>query len=570
MIIRGAKVFNAFRRRFEEKSVLVRDGAFAALGAAAEASGDAELLDAEGAWLVPGLVDIHMHIESSMTVPSEFSRAVLPHGTTTVVADPHEIANVFGAEGIRAFMSAETELDIFYGLPSSVPSTNSNLETCGGRIGPEEIADLAADDRVVCLGEVMNAAELIRGGDTRTKALIRAFKSVKPRAPIEGHCPKIGGADLAAFIASGVWADHTQQTSESLQEKIDSGMFIELQRKSLTPENVRAVVDNKLQEHVCLVTDDVMPDHLEEGHLNLLVARAIELGMSPEDAIYCATYVPSRHMGLRDRGAIAPGRVADFILLDDPRTLSVRSVYKRGVRVAARVAAAPRSQSAAARAFPEHFYRSVRRAPFSPADLAAKVPEAAVREGWTDCVAIRIDPKSTFTEYERVRCAVRDGVADWKAAGLSLIASIERYGGQSPIKFGFVVGAFTAEGAVATTWAHDSHNLLMMGTSVADMAAAANELIEKQGGYAVARGGKIIAFAALPVGGIVSDGPYEVLAAEIRAVRAAMKGLGYEHSNEIMSFSTLPLLVSPRLKISDKGLIDVRTQRFVESYELPH
>ncbi len=572
MLIRGAKVFNVFLKRFVEGSVLVRDGLFAAVGDAAEseaaAFAETEELDAAGSWLVPGLVDIHMHIESSMTVPREFSRAVLPHGTTTVVADPHEIANVFGADGIRAFMEAGSgagpQLDIFWALPSSVPSTDARLETSGGALGAAEIAELAADPRVLCLGEVMNAPELIDPGRTRTKDIVGAFRAVRPLSPVEGHCPKISGADLAAFIASGVWADHTQQTPESIIEKVSSGMFIELQRKSLTAENVRAVVENGLFEHVCLATDDTMPDNLEAGHLDLLAARAIELGMSPEQAIYAATYVPARHMGLRDRGAVAPGRVADFILLDDPRTFAIRSVYKKGALVR-REPPMPRGRS-----FPDRFYRSVRREPLTAADFTARPPEAAVAGNETVCVAMRIEPNSTFTEYERVPCSVRGGAADWRSAGLALIASIERYGGQSPIRFGFAAGALSGNGAIATTWAHDSHNILVMGTSVEDMVLAANALIEAQGGYVVYSGGRELAFAQLPVGGVVSDGPYEVLAAEIRAVRAAMRGLGYVHANEIMSFSTLPLLVSPRLKISDKGLIDVKTQAFVESYELPH
>jgi adenine deaminase len=211
-------------------------------------------------------------------------------------------------------------------------------------------------------------------------------------------------------------------------------------------------------------------------------------------------------------------------------------------------------------------------------DFAARPPESAINrsappvgaEGETVCVAMRVEPGSTFTAYGRFPCAVRDGVAEWRSAGLCLIASVERYGKRSPVRLGFVSGTLSAPGAVATTWAHDSHNILVMGTSVDDMVAAVNELIAMQGGYIVYGSGKPLARASLPVGGIVSDGPYEVLAAEIRAVRAAMRSLGYVHADEIMSFSTLSLLVSPSLKISDKGLIDVRTQEFVESYELPH
>ena len=567
MIVQGARVFNVYRKRFEDKSVLVRDGIIAAVDAGLPVPPGETMLDASGAFLVPGLVDIHMHVESSMTVPSEFSRAVLPHGTTTVVADPHEIANVFGPEGIRAFMAAKTRLDIYWGLPSSVPSTNPELETTGGHIVLEDLASLAADQRVVCLGEVMNAAELIRGGDSPTRRLIQEFKRLKPRLPVEGHCPKITGADLSAFIAAGVWADHTQQTPASIVEKIDRGMFLELQRKSINAENVAAVVGNGLLDQVCLVTDDVMPDQLEAGHLNLLVALAVKAGMRAEDAIWCATFSPARHMGLRDRGAIAPGRIADFILLDDPRTFAIRAVYKRGQPVGGgwgNSGGAEQKES-----FPPHFRTSVRRKPLTEADFAIRAGE-----GFTgseiDCVAIRLDPASTFTEKSAVLCSVSGGLIDWRRAGLSLIVAIERYGHEAPLRFGWVQGALTGEGAVATTWAHDHHNLLVLGTSVPDMVLAANALIAQQGGYLVARGGNIVANARLEIGGIASDGPIERLAEDIRAVREAMRGLGYIHVNEIMSFSTLSLLVSPRLKISDKGLVDVRTQSLAENHEIPH
>lgn len=576
MLIHGARVFNVYRRRFEVRSVLVRDGLFAAVSAEIAVPPGELRLDAAGAYLVPGLVDIHMHIESSMTTPAEFSRAALPRGTTTVVADPHEIANVFGPEGIRAFMAQKTDIDIFYGLPSSVPSTNAELETTGGKIGSAEISELAADDRVVCLGEVMNAAELVAPGDTPTKRLLGAFRAAKPYAPIEGHCPRISGAELSAFIASGVWADHTQQTAASILEKVDAGMFIELQRKSITEENIRAVVDNGLYERVCLVTDDVMPDHLVDGHLDRVVALAIERGLSPEDAVYLATHTPSRHMGLRDRGAVAPGRIADFILLDDLAGFRIRAVYKRGKLVpeaGAQPTEAARGGQVSGAAFPPHFYASVRRAPLSAEDFAARPParyDADAAGGEIDCVAVAIDPKSNFTDRALVRCGVREGLVDWKSAGLCLAAAVERYGRGAPVRPVFVKGALTGEGAVATTWAHDHHNLLVLGSNEADMAAAANAVIAEQGGYLVVRGGAVVANAPLPVGGIVSEAPIAELAESIRSVREAMRELGYAHVNEIMSFSTLSLLVSPRLKISDKGLVDVKAQTLVENYEFPY
>jgi adenine deaminase len=561
LLIEGALVFNVFRRIFEKKSVLVREGIFVDVAEHIEPGPGEERISAAGLWMGPGLVDIHLHIESSMTYPGEFSRAVLPHGTCTAVADPHEIANVFGIEGIRAFMASPAEMDIFYGLPSSVPATGSHLETTGGTIGPEEIAALAPCNQVVCLGEVMNFRELRAEGDNRTKQILRAFARLRPRFPVEGHCPRISGPDLSAFIASGVWADHTQQTPALMLEKISKGMFIELQRKSLHEEIIRTVIDHKLFEHIALVTDDVLPDDLVRGHLNLLVKRAVSLGMRPEDAVYCASFTPSRHMGLRDRGSIAPGRIGDFILLEDLETLAIASVYKRGVKV--NPAAFPGEEGPA---FPPHFYTSVKRKPLSAADFRPPLPEG-FSGGTARCVTLGIEAASTFTRRGRAECPVRDGKLQWQEKGLALIAVIERYGHEAPLGFGLGEGILRGSGAIATSWAHDHHNILVLGSNEADMALAANRVITQQGGFVVVNQGRITGNIRLDIGGISSSEPMKTLAESVRLAREAMRELGYQNQNELMSLSTLSLLVSPEIKMSDKGLVDVGTQELIGLFE---
>jgi adenine deaminase len=569
MLIEGALVFNAFRRIFEKKSVLVRDGIFIDVAEHIDKNAvpEEERVFAEGLWLIPGLVDIHLHIESSMTFPGEFSRAVLPFGTCTAVADPHEIANVFGVEGIRQFMNAPAEMDIFYALPSSVPSTSARLETTGGSIGPEEIAELAADSRVVCLGEVMNARALCAGDDNRTKQILRSFARSRPRFPLpvlEGHCPKISGPALSAFIAAGVWADHTQQTPELMLEKIDKGMFIELQRKSLSAENIRTIVEKNLFEHIALVTDDVMPDELMKGHLNLLAREAVAQGMRPEDAVYCATFTPSRHMGLRDRGAIAPGRIADCVLLRDMNTFEIDSVYKRGKLVEKKdaIRGVP--------AFPPHFYTSIKRKATKPEDFQPPLPPG-FSDDTADCVALpcvtlQIEASSTFTRRGRAVCPVKNGKLQWQQPGLSLIAVIERYGHDAPLSFALGEGIITGNGAIAASWAHDHHNILALGTSEEDIALAVNTVIAQQGGYVVVNQGRITGNIKLDIGGIISSAPMKRLAESVRQTRLAMRQLGYKNQNELMSFSTLSLLVSPDIKISDKGLVDVRAQELVDFF----
>jgi adenine deaminase len=586
MLIRGGRVFNVYRKIFEEKDVLIRNGIFWDIGEKLPAKEGEEKLDAAGLYLIPGLVDIHMHIESSMTSPWEFSGAVLPAGTCTVVADPHEIANVFGIEGIWRFMEAKTSLDIFYGIPSSVPSTNPSLETTGGLIGPEEVAALAKDPRVLCLGEMMNAKELSSepGSESgsgseknRAREILAAFRRERPFFPVEGHCPHLKGSELSAFIAAGVWSDHTLQDPESILEKASKGMFLEIQRKSLTKENIKTIVENRLFEHLALVTDDVMPDELEEGHLNLLVRQAVGLGMRVEDAIYCASYTPSRHIGLRDRGAVAPGRIGDFILLRDPESFEIAGVYKRGLAVGKdgellcpKGSAAPDKPAGRevreSLPFPPQFYTSIRREPLEAADLTPPLPRD-FRGDSIDCVSIIPSPHSTATKRGRVSCKVSSGKLRWQEAGLSLLAVAERYGKRVPVRFALTEWKLLKRGAIASSWAHDHHNLLILGNNEADMVLAANRIIALQGGIAVAVNGAIAAEARLQVGGIVSDEPLPVLAARIRRVREAMIDLGYNRENPIMSFGTLSLLVSPELKLSDKGIVDVKSQTIVGFYE---
>lgn len=598
-IIKDAWVYQTFRQCFEKREVAVSGERILAVSPKFAGACD-QIIDGSGMYLIPGLIDIHMHIESSMTYPKEFSRLALRHGTTTVVADAHEIANVFGMEGICSFMDQETELDIFYAIPSSVPATSWELETPGAAIGEEETRQLLEDDRVLCLGEVMNFRDLVpeepdgliskpdaalaHKADTKTLRLIRMCRSRRGRdIRIEGHCPKITGMDLNRFIFAGVDADHTQQTPESVLEKSDLGMFLELQRKSLTPEVVEAVCSHRLYENVALITDDTMPDQLLEGQLNRILLAAVQAGMPVEKAIYCATYTPARRMHLDDRGMIGPGKLADFLLLQDLDTFRPAAVVKSGRLVSgswrmagsagkAAEQADPKEEEPSAAStvcsshfaadtiFPPHFYHSVHCRGAVASDFILTAGKAC-----TSVLAnvIRIGTFGTATELVRRRIPVRNGVICWQEAGLCLAVIFERHGRNGNIAAGLVEGAFQKPGAAATTWSHDSHNLLVLGNSPEDMVIAQNRVIALQGGYVVAAEGTVAAEALLQVGGIISDGPLEKLAKDLGRVRGAMAALGYENNNEIMSMSTLALPVSPALKLTDYGLLDVKTQKKV-------
>ena len=558
-VVKGAWVFMTYRQCFEKRDVAVAWEKIYAVSPAI-CYPDVTTIDGSGMYMIPGLVDIHMHIESSMTYPAEFSRITLPYGVTTVVADAHEIANVFGMDGIRWFMGQETKLDIFYAIPSSVPATNDSLETSGAGIGEAQVRELARDSRVLCLGEVMNFKDLTSDGDALIKRLVGICKGkdIRDSMRIEGHCPKISGEDLCRFIYEGVDADHTQQTPGSVLEKTDMGMFLELQHKSLTPEVVDTVCRYGLYENVALITDDTMPDQLLKGQLNRIVAHAVKNGMPVEKAIYCATFTPARRMHLDDRGMIGPGKLADFVLLRDLEHFQPAAVFKRGELVYGERLGTDYAS------IPEAFYHSVNCNRAMAEDFLLKTDKPCSR---VKVNVMKIQTHGTFTSRVVRELDVKDGVICWKAAGLSLAVMFERYGKNGNISFGLAEGALKKPGAIATTWSHDSHNLLVLGTCEQDMAAAQNRIIELQGGYAAAEHGLVTAEARLPVGGILYDGPVEELASDLGRVRQVMRNLGYENNNEIMSMSTLGLPVSPELKLTDYGLLDVRTQEPVPLIE---
>lgn len=573
-ILKNVMVYQTFRQCFEKRDVAVAGEKFYSVSPAISYPGVREI-DGKDRYMLPGLVDIHMHIESSMTYPGEFSRITLPYGVTTVVADAHEMANVFGMDGIRAFMAQKTKQDIFWAIPSSVPATNEKLETAGAALGVKEISEMASLDGVLCLGEIMNYKDLSAEGESRTRDLINVCRNAGKNLRIEGHCPGLTGADLNRFIYEGVDADHTQQTPQSVMEKTELGMFLELQFKSLTPEVVKTVCDNELYENVALVTDDTMADKLLTGHLNKIIETAVRAGMPMEKAIYCATWTPSRRMHLDDRGMIAPGKIADFMLLDSLDGIDPVVVYKKGECVyckADEVCGAAKGRKAqeacavaAACSFPASFYHTINCRPAEISDFVLKAEDPDAK--WAEVNVMKIGTFGTATTPVKRRVEVKDGVLDWKSAGLSLAVVFERYGKNGNVGYGLVEGALTKPGAVATTWSHDSHNLFVLGTDENDMKLAQRRVLELQGAYVVFSEGRSLAEARLTIGGIVSDQPVEVLGQELKEVRAEMEGLGYVNNNVIMSMSTLCLPVSPKLKLTDHGLLTVPGQEHVPLVE---
>jgi len=326
----------------------------------------------------------------------------------------------------------------------------------------------------------------------------------------------------------------------------------------LSEELVETIKENNLYESIALITDDTMPDHLIIGQLNLIVKEAIRLGMPPQKAIYIATHTPARRMNLTDRGAIAPGKIADFVVLENIEEFKIIDVYKNGKRCNKEDISKDKPDYT--KLFPKHFYNSVHCKMATREDFEILVEKPC---SFVEANVIQIAEFGTFTKRLTKKLEVKDGKVCWQEAGLSLITIFERHGRNGNISHGLIENALIKDGAVATTWSHDSHNLLILGNSLEDMIKSQNYIVENQGGYCVATQGEIIANAYLRVGGILSDAPLEEVADQIKNVRSAMEDLGYKNNNVIMSISTLGLLVSPELKISDKGLFEVKTQTFV-------
>ena len=559
LIIKNAHVFNVYLRKFQDVQVSIKNGKFYWINKELPNLKAKKVIDLQGKYLIPGFVDAHMHIDSSMTTPKIMGETILKYGTTTIIADDHEVTNVAGINGLKDFINEDSPIDIFFGIPSSVPSTNPQMETTGGKIGVPEVKELLKDPRFICLGEVMNFKDMTSDKDTLIKDIINTCHKTKPTMPIEGHTPAYHGEDLAKILYAGVTTDHTQQTRDLVNEKIRNGMFVEVQLKSMHPDVINTIIDNKYFEHVALVTDDSMPDTLLKGHLNLLVKKAINMGMKPEDAIYISTYIPARHMGLWDRGAIAPGRVADFSILDNLEELSIADVYKNGISAKETIKNTSQDDFS-----PNSLTTSVKAPKLTKQDLLLKTN--LVDNGSVTANVIQINPVGTFTNHIQKRLAVHNHIVDWQSANLALIIVQERYGlNDGKFSLGLVDRGIIGDGAVGATWAHD--NLMVMGTNIDGMIDIQHQLINQQGGYIVARGEKIAANAPLPIGGVVSNQPMKILGEQIGNIRKNLVELGYKNTNEIMSFSTLSLLVSPSLKISDKGLFEVKSQKKVPLFE---
>ncbi len=543
LLFRGGKVVNVFAGELASTSVAVFDGVIVGFG---ERQAN-EVVELDGGILSPGFIDGHFHLESSLLIPAEFARAVLPHGTTTVVADPHEIANVAGIAGVQFMLEASEDigLEVFYMAPSCVPATH--LETAGAELSANDIEKLAQHPRVLGLAEVMNFPGVIMGDEAMLDKLERFLDKT-----IDGHSPGLSGAQLDAYLCGGIGSDHECTRLEEAREKLGKGMHIMLREGSQARdlEALAPLVSAQTKQRCMLVSDDCHPeDLLEQGHMNRILKRAMELSIDPITAIQLASLNPARYFGLRTLGAIAPGYQADMVLLNSLQPLQIGRVYKKGKLVAedGKCLLAKKQVVAKVQLI------SMNLEELKEEDLRLQVQGSEMR-------AIRAVPNTLITEEEIVTVADRQGQAVSDAnRDLLKIVVIERHQGSGRKGFGFVRGLGLRKGALASTVAHDSHNLIVVGVSDSDMVVAANTLRELGGGLVVVSDGQVQAQLPLPVAGLMTAASLEQVVAWKKEVNQAALELGATLEHPFMALSFLALPVIPKLKLTDQGLVDVES-----------
>jgi adenine deaminase len=541
LLFRGGKVVNVFTGELARETVAVFDGMVVGFG---ERQAD-EIIDLEGEILSPGFIDGHIHLESSLLVPMEFARAVLPQGTTTVVADPHEIANVAGIPGVQFMLEASETigLEAFFMAPSCVPATF--METAGAELSADDLEYLAQHPQVLGLGEVMNFPGVVYG-DTAILDKIERFRDTV----IDGHAPLLSGVQLDAYLCAGMGSDHECTQLDEAREKLAKGMHIMLREGSQSRDlqTLAQLVTPQTAHRCMLVSDDCHPeDLLEQGHMNRVLNRAIDLGIDPVTAIQMATCNPARYFGLNSLGAIAPGYQADIVVLRSLEPLEICRVYKKGKLMAEEGRCLlPETASVAKVQMISMDLEEV-----EEMNLRIQIEGQRVR-------AIRVAPNTLITEEEIVEVTDLKGeaVSDPERDLLKL-AVIERHHGSGRKGLGFVRGFGLKKGALASTVAHDSHNLVVVGVSDSDMVVAANRLRELGGGLVVVKEGQVLAQLPLPVAGLMSTDSLEEVVAQKREINRAALSLGSSLEHPFMALSFLALPVIPKLKLTDQGLVAV-------------
>lgn len=566
LVLKNARILNVFTKEFEDGDVAISNGVIAGIGSY---EGEREV-DLSGKYLAPGLIDGHIHIESSMLSPTEFARSVVPQGTTMVVTDPHEIANVAGKEGISFMLesSKDLPLDVFFMLPSCVPATP--LDESGAVLLADDLKEFYDEPRVLGLAELMNSFGTIRNDEQIISKILGAKERGKQ---IDGHGPALSGKDLNAYIASGVASDHECSVADEAIEKVKRGQFVMI-REGTAAKNLEKLLplfDEPYCDRCMLVTDDRHPGELiNNGHIDDIVRRAIAAGKKPETVLRMASFNASCYFGLKDHGAVAPGYVADLIVLSDLEDVVVDQVYKHGELVAekgkllAEIPVLPNK---------EERYPSV----YHSFHLKALVPEDFVlKETGSKKRVIGMVPGEILTS-EMIVPANLDAASKADPEGhippspgvefdkdIVKIAVVERHKDTGHIGVGFTTGYGLRYGAIASSVAHDSHNIIVVGTNDTDMAAAANAVRENEGGLAIAIDGEVVSTLALPIAGLMCEQSAVEVDDRLIEMKVIARRMGVPLGIDpfmTLAFTALPVI--PSVRILTQGIVDVATQSFV-------
>jgi adenine deaminase len=552
VVLTGGQVVNVFTSRVEPANVVVADGWIAGVGPY-EWSGR-ETIRLHGRTVLPGLIDSHMHLESTLLTPAELARLIVPHGTTATISDSHEVGNVLGVPGIEMLIQASEGLpfDLFFTASSCVPA--ARWEDAGAVLGPAEVRDLLGRPRVLGLAEMMDVPAVL-AGDPWVLEKIQAALG-RGRA-LDGHTPGMSGQDLMAYIAAGIRSDHESATVEEARAKAGWGMLVQVREGSIA-HNLDALLPllagGELGDDWTLVTDDVLPSDLtRHGHLDHLLHRVVAGGVSVTQAVRHATLIPARYYGLTDRGAVAPGYRADLVAVDDLTDFRPHLVLKAG-RVVARegrfVADLPRRSLPCA--------NTVHLAPLDESAFQLR-PRSAT------CPVIRIQPGLLVTRKETREVRVVHGRWEFDSAqDVLLLASIERHRATGRVGLGLVSGfGLKRAGALGSSVAHDSHNLLVAGSNARDMLACARVLAKMGGGFVVVAEGEVRARLPLPFAGLLSTENAGTVCQELEQVESAARSLGCNVPCPFGVLSFLALSVIPELRVTDQGVWDVQDQHFL-------
>ncbi|PPD58856.1 adenine deaminase [Dehalogenimonas etheniformans] len=537
ILFKNARIVNVFSGEIEAGSVVVSNGVIAGIGDYTEAK---VTIDLGGKYLVPGLIDGHTHIESSMLDIGEYARAVSTRGTTTVITDLHELTNVVGTGGIDYILKAGKKLpiDLHVMAPSCVPATH--LETSGATVTTKDISRLLKKKGVIGLGEMMNFPGVLFGDD----GVLDKIKASDGKV-IDGHAPGITGRDLNAYVSAGIGSDHESTRLEEAREKLSRGIHIMI-REGSTEKNLAEllplVTDKTYKRCMFVVDDRSCSDLKRDGDIDAVVRKAIRLGLHPVRAIQLATINPAEYFGLRQIGAIAPGYAANLLIISNLEEFEITDVYFKGKLVARNDKALFKAKSRA----PSRLRKSTNVKPFTAADLCMSFSGA-------ETPVIEVIPGQIVTRYLKEKV---NSIPDFKGDILKIVV-VERHKATGNIGKGLVRGFGMKNGAIASSVAHDSHNIVCVGTSDEDIFAAVQAVIEMGGGLATVVGGKVIASLPLPVAGLMSPEPLDTVIEHFESVEAAACDIGVKLSAPFAALSFLALPVIPELKLTDLGMVDV-------------